>query len=250
MRAEDARSWMDELERLDSRLPGPQEEPRRHRLTKEQRAVSKDSLHRAVRTERKVEKVGNLGVPQDAPRAERTERRVPKGRPAAMAEGGFLRRAGPGRVAPFEWERGEGRDAAARARVRGESSLLPNEEPYPGTRRDYERVLRRRDPSGGRQRGSEYSKPYPPSAGFVRDSILPTELTMRVPGGYQGGAPDFRYGDAAFANTQERFMAEQLRTVQGAPPLNPWVDPSRTGNMPTYLEQALLARRAAGLFQR
>lgn len=219
-------------------------------MTKEQRAVAKDSLHRAVRTERKVEKVGNLGVPQDAPRAERKVEREPKGRPAAISEGGQFRRVGPGRVAPFSFERDQGRDAEARARVRGESSLLPNEEPYPGTRRDYEMVLRRRDPSGGRQRGSEYAKPYPPGRGFVQDSILPSELTMRVPGGYPGGAPDFRYGDAAFANTGERRMAEQIRRVQGAPPLNPWVDPSRTGETPTYLEQALLARRAAGLFQR
>lgn len=152
-------------------------------------------------------------------------------------------------------------DAAAQARRRGEAPLLPNERPVPeegAARGRYLRAMRtphqvRRDIPAGAIRAADYDKPFLPTAEFVEDSISPSEMNVMGP---PAGAPDFRYGNATFPNddymgysgTEGRYLAELSRMAWGAPPLASHVDPLTSGpSMPTQLEQALMALKAAGL---
>lgn len=143
-------------------------------------------------------------------------------------------------------------DERARQRMRGERPLMPWERKTSDPE-GRELVSRMHGVGDGLIRAGDYDKPYAPSEAFVQDSIAPSELTYQA---QPWGAQDFRYPGAAFPNderarlygTESRYLAELNRHTFGAPMLEQAVDPLTTGpDVPTYLEQALIAMKAGGV---
>ncbi len=141
-------------------------------------------------------------------------------------------------------------DEAARARLQGREPLLTWEKEA-----KFAETQARMARESGFRRESEYQEPYPASAGYRLDHLVPDEdLQIDMQGG--PGAPDWRYPGSRFPGgmvegshgAEDRYYAELIRHRMGSPPLEAAVNPLQSGyGMPTYLEQALMALKAGGV---